>query len=278
MAQVTQQEFQAQQTATKLAEQKPVNTSFLDDMFGEGGFSLDEESGEMLFTPQQSETSNTEDVVASAPVSETQPEDSGAVSPDASEQRIASLESSFKSFQDTTTQILQQLVGRLNGQPQTQQEFEPEELDYSDPRSLTSLIEKTVEKSLSKVLGPLQQTQQKTEKYMEASETFNKYGQDFTEKIPVIKELMTVDTSLTFENAYLLAKRIEQHFPKSPANSNGNSQPTTQATKPASVLREKAEKLQTVNGVNPTGQVKPTKYNTVQAAFEAAMAEFEQGF
>ncbi len=278
MAQVTQQEFQAQQTATKLAEQKPVNTSFLDDMFGEGGFSLDEDSGEMLFTPQQSETSNTEDVVASAPVSEPKPEDSGAVSPDASEQRIASLESSLNQVLEM---LATKIVPALNQKQATQeQQFtEDDELDYNDPSSLKKMIASQIEASLAKVLGPLQQTQQKTEKYMEASETFNKYGQDFTEKIPVIKELMTVDTSLTFENAYLLAKRIEAHFPKLPANSNGNSQtPTPQATKPASALREKAEKLQTVNGVNPTGQVKPTKYNTVQAAFEAAMAEFEQGF
>lgn len=256
---------------------KPIDSDFFNNMFGEGEFSTDfDDSGELQLTiadPQESETPNETDTeVAPNSVSETKTEDSEK-SPNVFEQRINSLESSLNQVLEA---IATKIIPALNGRQQQIQEQEPEEdFDITDTRSLTKLIESTVEKSLSKIIAPLQQTQQKTEKYMEASETFNKYGADFTEKVPVIRELMTVDTSLSFENAYLLAKKLEGHFKTQPANgSNGNSQTTTsQATKPASVLRERAEKLQTVNGVNPTGQVKPTKYETVEAAFEAAMAE-----
>lgn len=276
MATGTQQEFQAQNKANKPAVQ---DKDFFADMFGDNDFAqFDEESGEIQLNaieqPQQSETSNVDESVADSPVSETQTTEDSGKSPNAYEQRIQSLESSLNQVLEV---LATKIVPALNGKQSQEQLIEEEDFDFTDTSSLKKLISNQIEQTLSKVLGPLQQSSQKFQKYDEANNAFLKYGQDFTEKIPVIGELMKVDANLSFENAYLLAKNLEKHYQKAPATSHGNTQTTTPVvTKSAAALIEKAEKLQTVNGVTPAGQQRPVAKD-IRAAFEQALAELDAG-
>ena len=261
---------------TNTAQTKPNTEAWFNELFGDSSFDFNE-SGELQINlkpedPQEAETQDTDTVVPSV-VSEAAPADSTVVDNQASptEQRIASLESSLNQVVTALTQLTQ-FVQQGNTQTQ-QQQVEDEEIDFTDTSSLKKLIANEIKKNVAELITPLQNTAQKTEMYMAASEAFNKYGNDFTDKLPVIKELMSGDSTLTFEAAYQSAKKLESLFKsQSPAKQNDTTQTQTQK-KPAAALAAKAASLTTVSGVTPTVAKPVASKMTLEASFEKAMEE-----
>jgi hypothetical protein len=95
--------------------------------------------------------------------------------------------------------------------------------------------------------------------HQEATQMFQKYGEDFTEKLPIIKTLVQKRPDLTFDQAYQLVKTAVPET-KSPAKTGqveaqdeGSSQAkvneAADAVAEAKAIAEKAQKLRTEQGI-----------------------------
>lgn len=249
------------------------NKDWFDSMFGkdfemtdDGNLEINERETE--HQPEEASNDSATQVAAessdtSSPLLESRSDDTQA--------RISTLEASVNTLTQALTQLLQN--PQVLQQPQNV-EPEEEDFDYTDKRSLTKLITDTVQKTLTPLLQPLQQTAFKTETYMAASDAVNRYGQDFVTKLPAIKELMEGDASLTFDTAYQKVNKLLSTL-KVSAATNDTTQSVSNPKRPAAELVAKANRLQTQTGINPQGnnsKEKPQKLG-LQASFDSAWEE-----
>lgn len=220
------------------------------------------------------------------------------------DEKFAAIDNQFQMMQGALTKLAGFLDGmsRNQHQPNQQQQERQIELNVQSEdfvQNLLTVLNNSLDarfKSFEEKFAPIQQTTSQMQERMTAADLAMKYGSRFTELFPIMMEMKKSDPALANASWEVLYNNLSKHIPQNNNNSqnqqqqnqdqNGRLQDSTVRTdngnqnqvQPQSVnmqnLQQRADQLATENGGVPRSIVnEQQKHNSIESAFEAAVAE-----
>lgn len=203
--------------------------------------------------------------------------------------KIAQLEQNVQYLSQALTAMLQQQqAGGTGGGAIQQQQQAPQEIDFNQPGALMNAVNQAVGQAVQSALKPHMETLGDMRTRIDFSTTAAMFGQDFTNKLPIIKQLVDSDpkSNLTFEGAYRMIKAVENAIGQGNRfGANGDSivqnpqQNQFQQLNPQQLV-QRAQQIATdgQNGVNNfQTQGGQPQINNVGDAFNLAWSQLTSG-